>query len=331
MTAVCVAIVGLGRIGATNRDVGEVPRSHLSAVRATRGLRLSALIDHDAQALARVPDTLAGEDVLRALSVAALPHGEIDILIDATDQQDRAALLRTAGERGARLAILEKPVAPNVRDGLALRKVVADTGMIVRVNFHRRFDGRHRALRPEAAPHLVQAVYGGGLLNNGSHLVDLLLDWMGPVAAVRAMPPSADQSDDPSIGFELRFESGAAGRVDALTGIGWNVFEARFFGPFGRIDLTNGGADLSRAEPVESLIYPGYTHLRSVPTGGTAPVSGLTHLYAAARDAIAKGLSMAGATIEDAIAGLAVIDAVKRSAAEGAAWLSVSVPKPVEV
>jgi predicted dehydrogenase len=329
VTDIRVGIVGLGRVGAVYPDIGDQPRCHLSAARMTPGLSVTVLVDRDEAACRRALNMMADEHPLCLSDVSELPAGAVDILVDATDEPNRLKFLRAAVKQGAALAILEKPVAASLEKIDDLRHV--ETGpTTVRVNFHRRLDGRHRRLRPGEPPRLVQAVYCGGLMNYGTHLVDLVHDWMGSITAVRALASTGD-THDPTIGFDMAFESGATGRIDALPNPGWDVFEIRFFGAFGRIDLTNGGADAHISVPAEDHIYAGYTHLAEEAAGVTRPVGGLAELYAAAWDHIKGGTPMPGATLEDAARGMAVIEGVRRSASDGGSWITVRIPGKTKV
>ncbi len=318
MTSVKVAIVGLGRIGARYASADGVPRNHVAAVLATPGLALSAVVDEDPAAREASREIAAAAGARMLESIAELEAGVAEVLVDATGSPDRRPVLAAAQRIGARLVVVEKPVAADLPGAVALAEAADGSGLTVRVNFQRRLDARHASLKPDEAPALVQGAYAKGLLNYGSHLVDLLLDWMGPVEAVRAHGDAAE-GDDPSIGFDIRFRNGGTGSIAALPGLGWDVFELTFFGRFGRIDLHNGGANLSQALPMPDAIYPGYTHLvaNDMPT---APVAGLAELHAAAREHVLAGAAMPGTTPREAVLGLAIIDAVRRSASTGCGW-----------
>jgi predicted dehydrogenase len=202
MTDVRVAIVGLGRMGAGYPDAAGQPRNHLSAAARADGIRVTALIDSDPLQLRKaggLPEA-GGAKLLDSLD--QLPVDAVDVLVDATGNGDRSPVIRQAVACGVDVVILEKPVAASPVEAGLLHRTVQNSAVKVRVNVQRRLDPRHLAIRSELKPRpqTVLAAYGKGLQNYGSHLVDLILDWMGAVAEVRANNPWT-AGPDPSIGF----------------------------------------------------------------------------------------------------------------------------------
>lgn len=314
-----VAIVGLGRIGATYPSAGGVPRSHLAAVLGTPGMRVGALVDADEAARQAAARLAPGAACVASLDAVAA--GSIDLVVDARPPMNRAALVRAAAAKGARGVILEKPVAMDVAGAAEVVAAARETGLAVRVNFHRRFDAGHQRTKTAMGekPIGALAVYGKGLANYGSHLIDLMLEWMGPIAAVRAEERDRAEGSDPSIGFDVRFTSGAEAAVRTLPAAAFDVLDVTFFGAATRVDLMNGGAmrRLSRAMP--DLVYPGYTHLAET-ASETSPVAGLAELHAAFSAHLNSGAPLTGATAADALAGMIVLEAVRVSHAGGGVW-----------
>lgn len=318
-----VAIVGLGRIGATYPSAGGVARSHLAAVLGTPGMRIAALVDADETAREAAARLAPGAACVARLD--ELAAGSIDLVVDARPPTNRAALVRTAAAKGARGVILEKPVAADVAGAAEVAASARETGLAVRVNFHRRFDAGHQRAKNAMgeAPIGALAVYGKGLANYGTHLADLMLEWMGPIAAVRAVTSDSAAGSDPSLGFDLRFASGAEAAVRVLPAANFDVLDVTFFGASTRVDLMNGGAmrRLSRAMP--DLVYPGYTHLAET-ASETSPVAGLAELHAAFAAHLNSGAPLTGATAADALAGMIVLEAVRVSHAGGGVWTDAS-------
>jgi predicted dehydrogenase len=320
-----VAIVGLGRIGAGYPDADGLPRNHLVAAARTNGVRVTAIIENDKRKLCTVGQRAEANGSMLLEDLKQLPAGVADVLIDATANDDRTAVIQRAIACGIPVVILEKPFAATAPQAAELGQLIRDSSVKVRVNFHRRIDARHLAIRKEirSLPQIVMATYSKGLRNYGSHLVDLILHWMGPIAEVRTNSPWSVESD-PTVGFDLRFADGRHGTVTALQGVNWDVFEAAFFGNFGRVDLLNGGASIELRRPVEDLIYPGYTHLeRDNSASSTGAVSGLAELYCGLRDHFAINGTLPGTTVDEAVHGTFVLDAIERSARTGGDWQHV--------
>jgi predicted dehydrogenase len=329
-----VAIVGLGRIGAGNVGLaGNLPLSHLAAARAVEGLSIVGLVDTDPAARAaalREHPGLSPEIVRRSVDeLGALDDG---IAVLATPPAGREALFSALLDRKPRVVILEKPLAEGLAEARVIAAAAERSGVALRVNFHRRFDARHRRWRDIAprAPRLVAMRYGKGLFNYASHMIDLLMDWYGAIDSVQALDPIPAGGFDPTVGFRCRVAAGFDAIALAIDGVGYDQFEIDIFGPEERIEMRAGGADIRRHVPVDSLHYRGYRHLSErEDERDVGPVGGFVELYRAARDHIATGAPLEGCDGPSALAGMAVLDAILRSAAAGGAPCapSYSLPK----
>jgi predicted dehydrogenase len=105
-----------------------------------------------------------------------------------------------------------------------------------------------------------------------------------------------------------------------VDGLGYDQFEIDIVGPDSRVEMRAGGAEIRRYAPVDDLHYKGYRHLAEVEAERDfGPVGGFVELYRAARDHIAAGAPFGGCDGRAALANMAVLDAVLRSAAAGGA------------
>jgi predicted dehydrogenase len=319
-----VAIVGLGRIGAGNVGLaGDLPLSHLAALRAVDGLAPVALVDADATARAALPRDHPG--IAPAMVMAGLDEvGTLDggIAVLATPPAGRASLLAEVLQRKPKVVIVEKPLALDIAEARSMVAAAERAGAALRVNFHRRFDARHRrwrALAPKS-PRAIALRYGKGLFNYASHMVDLLMDWYGPVAEVRALGPVPIGASDPNPGFVCRMAAGFDAVAMGVDGLDYDLFEIDILGSDSRVEMRAGGAEIHRYVPVQDLHYRGYRHLAErEDERDIGPVGGFVELYEAARDHIAEGAPLGGCDGRSALANMAVLDAVLRSAAAGGA------------
>ena len=194
---ITVAVIGLGGIG-SRYETDVLPRSHVASVLATPGLLLGAVVDtnHEArEAFRKQWPAAAKASVLSSLD--ELSGGKADVIALCTPVAGRSSLVEAALARKPRLLVLEEPMSSNAAEARAIAAIAERHGIPVRVNFHRRFDRRHRALRQSlpGTPRYVAMRYGKGLFNYGSHLIDFLIDWFGPVQEVQALSSEAGGAD----------------------------------------------------------------------------------------------------------------------------------------
>lgn len=317
-----VAIIGLGRVGAGNIGLaGDLPLSHLSAARVVEELSLVALVDADPAARAAVLRDYAGVApaiVMPSVDGVASLEGGIAVL--ATPPAARAALLTAVLQRKPRVVIVEKPLALDLAEARAMVTVAGRAGVALRVNFHRRFDPRHRRWRVRAprSPRLVALRYSKGLFNYASHMIDLLMDWYGAVDFVQALGRAPEGTTDPAISFRCRMAAGFDAMVMGVDGLNYDQFEVDIFGADERVEMRAGGADIRRHVPVEDLHYRGYRHLAErEDERDIGAVGGFVELYQAARAHIVDSAPLGGCDGQAALANMAVLDAVLRSAASG--------------
>lgn len=319
-----MAVAGLGRVGALYPEpAGMPPRTHLSAIRATPGLVVAAIVDPDpsARAAARQRHGL-GSKAVEAESLADLPEDiRPSMVVLAGPAHARSDGMAAALARGARLVFCEKPLAGTAAVAERILSAAAGAGAAIRVNFQRRMDPAH--VRARAAfsgrPLAVQIRYANGLENYGSHLIDFLLDWLEPPAKVRAESPG----DGESPSFRLRYADGLEATAIGLVGAGYDVFEIDLHYAQGRLELANGGVERRVWRPLADRHYPGYTHLAlDAHASSNGPVEGLHQFYAAARDYLCEGAPLPGCDGAAALLGLRIIGAIRHSAA-GGIWMNV--------
>lgn len=314
-----VVIVGLGRIGAGNVELaGATPLSHLAAVRAVEGFAVTGLVDPDPTMRG-----VAGADIVKGPApvsdLSELPQGTGEVIAICTPVDSHPQVLEKALARKPRVVIVEKPLAHSFNDARRMVTQAEKAGAVLRVNFNRRFDGRFVRWRVKTtAPSAVVARYGKGLMNYGSHLIDLMLDWYGRVDSVQALGVSADRSVDASQGFRCRMAAGFDVTAIGIDGLSYDQLEIDVMRRDDRVELRAGGADIRRYVPSEGLYYKGYRHLTEVEADrDTAPVGGFVELYAAIARHLNSGALLSGCDGQAALEGMAVLEAVRRSAASG--------------
>ncbi len=309
-----VAVLGLGRIGASN--VGLAPDAqvnHVGAILDTPGLKLAIALDPDGRACATAHDIWGARlpKPVRALEENAQP---VDIVTICGPTGARRAQFSDALRLRPRVIVCEKPLAEDESTAIDLLRMAQERGIPVVVNFNRRFDPSTQAFGQmmTTAPVSIHARYGKGVLNQGSHLVDLLTWWFGPFLYVGALSDRGS-APDPVISFHGRLESGPQVLVEGIRGATYEVFDMEFSFPDRMLQYGEGGSVRRILEPQPSRVYRGLSFL-GVKRTDTGPVSGFAELYAAIRDHLLRGAPLTGCSGQQALQGQRVLDAVVLSA-----------------
>ncbi|RMF89527.1 MAG: gfo/Idh/MocA family oxidoreductase, partial [Nitrospinota bacterium] len=230
-------------IGFAILGTGMVARYHQQAIAANaeRGARLIAVGHYDASRFAEIGarfgvPCLALEDLLK--------HPEVDVICICTPSGQHAAQAMAAARAGKHV-LVEKPMAVTLSEAEEMITTCASTGVRLGVVLQRRaeplFQRIKTAIQQGALGTLTlgcvtipyfrpQAYYdqadwrgtwaldgGGVLMNQGIHLVDLLLWYMGDPVQVQASADTLqrDIAVEDTLVATLRFASGALATITA--------------------------------------------------------------------------------------------------------------------
>ena len=280
-------VVGAGRIGfSLGLDrLREQPASHALALAGHPRVRLAGAVDIDPARLSAWQKQFPHTNTYRDLE-AALTVEKPEIVVIAVPEAAHAAVALAVFPHRPRLVILEKPVAPNLKEAAAIVRAAARHRVPVSVNHERRFSldyvrardwlrdkriGEVHAVRAalwSGAPVWTRGAERDGacsLLHDGTHLVDTVRFLLGR------------DLERITVDFMRR---GRGGRVDQLFfhgTAGKDVFvelelagnkrvfdfEIEVTGAAGRLHLGNGFLRLMRRAP--SRLYSGFYSLRRDP------------------------------------------------------------------
>ncbi|MCW2982658.1 MAG: oxidoreductase, partial [Conexibacter sp.] len=226
-----VALAGYGLAGSA---------FHAPLIAATDGLELAAVVTRDpgrrAQLAAEHPQAVAVDALADALDA-------VDVVAIASPNRFHAELAQAAIEAG-RHVIVDKPLAVTAADAGALAAAARAAGVVLSVFHNRRWDDDFLTLRRVAGegrlgtllrvesrfdrwrPQIRQGAWrehadpadgGGLLLDLGSHLVDQMVQLLGPVSTVYAeldvRRPGAAVEDD--VFLALAHAGGARSHLSA--------------------------------------------------------------------------------------------------------------------
>lgn len=275
-------VIGCGRIGSSFDEGAAVapPASHAGAYARHAGVRLAALCDADA---GRVADAARHWDVeLACTSVDdALERARPALVSVCTPDETHAAVLeRVLQAPGVRAVLAEKPLARTVAEAERIVALAKERGVLLLVNYSRRFHPAYRRLREELAAGvlgevmLVSGYYSKGVLHNGSHWFDLARWLAGEARVVYASHAFDEYPGDPTVHVDLVFASGARGRLNGMRQSDYALFEVDIMGTRGRVRLL-GGPRFEWSVARDSDRYPGFRHLQPLRVDAPAPESAI--------------------------------------------------------
>ncbi|MDG4663154.1 Gfo/Idh/MocA family oxidoreductase [Mycobacterium sp. 236(2023)] len=334
------------RIGLVGYGVGG-RYFHTPFIQAAKGCELVGVVARSAQRVAEVEADLPGMPVYGSLG--ALLDAGVDAVAISTPPQTRRELVLEAVGRGVHV-VADKPFAPSAAAGRELVDAAEAAGVLLSVFHNRRWDTDITTLRgvldsggvgdvwrfdsrmDQDDPKTFEAGPEGGLLRDlGSHVVDQALWLLGPAVAVTANLDWVDAPEGRSdAGFVITIShvGGAHSHLSASKLNHVNSRELRLFGSRGSYVSTQQDVQVQAVFagrlPADDPDHWGYEVEERwgvlSTADGTRAVPSEQGAYADYYARFAAAVAGAGpqpVPAAEAIATLAVLDAARRSAADG--------------
>lgn len=329
-----VGVVGLGRFGRLHADIlADLP-----------GVELAALCDSRQETLAELPE--AWQEALITTDYAhCLDDARLDAIHIVTPDDLHVEMIRQALARGLAVFV-EKPLATTYADAQAVVEEARAAGVLLQVGFVLRYEPRHAYLKEQIeagvlgrlaslrlkrhAPQSWFHTYGHTIhpmLESTIHDIDLCVWYVDqPCRQVYAVDRSFLGADGPDTSIALlEFAEGTVAMVDASwlvpAGAPWSTVELggtidadlEIMGTRGtaRLDFLEAGFSVWTEEGAAYPEVSAWPRIMGVTQGALR--AELADFVASVR----TGQPSSIASVEDAVAGLAIVEAIQRSVQEG--------------
>jgi predicted dehydrogenase len=247
-------VVGFGKIGASYAKDPIMAKhypfaTHAQVLAAHPDFLWDAVVDPAEDALASARSDWKISNAVRTFK--DLPQGyDPEVAVIATPPQTRLAVLDKIPT--LRAVLVEKPLGQTLKDSRAFLADCRRRNILVQVNYWRRADRVFRDLATGRLEELVgrpQAVfglYGNGLLNNGSHMVDFVRMLFGEIVEVRADGAAAPAGAAPFPGdvhvpFHLNMKTGLTVSFQPLDFAEYRENGLDIWGEKGRLSILQEG------------------------------------------------------------------------------------------
>jgi predicted dehydrogenase len=299
--------------------------SHAQVLAAHPAFDWTSVIDPDPAARAAAQVDWGVANALTPDATAGL--ADVEVAVIATPPDARLDLI--AAMPALRAVLVEKPLGISLAASRAFLDVCAARGVAVQVNLWRRADEGFRALADGrlaelvGTPRAVSAVYGNGLLNNGTHLVDLARMLFGEVAAVQRIGVALPFVEGPIPGddnraFALAMGAGPTVACQPVRFAAYRENGLSIWGERGRLDILNEGLTWQVFPVAENRAMQGereIVHDAPKPLASTVGVA-LYRMYDNLA-AVLAGTAAPWSDGESALRTSLVVDAIAAAPADG--------------
>ena len=266
-----VLIVGCGNIGGTFDQVRKPdawPLTHAGAYKRHGAFRITGCADPD-HARRKVFQQHWGVSKAFDSCAQAVDSGERwDVVSICSPTANHFADVMSILPSRPRLIFCEKPLAPTTAEAEALVQACAAAEVLLAVNHTRRWApdvrelGRQIAVGQHGEIRAANARYSKGVLNNGSHLLDLLSFWLGPLELLAAGRAFHDfWSDDPTVPALLGTSCGVSVNLGCAHAADYSLFEVELVTSTAVIAMEDGGLAWRLRLPGISAQFAGYRAL----------------------------------------------------------------------
>jgi predicted dehydrogenase len=199
-----------------------------------------------------------------------LIHESLDILSICTAKEQHYQIVKRAVEKGIKIIFCEKPFTGDVKKAEELIKLCARNKILLAINYTRRYTPGHQEVKKLIDRYAlgkiqtVNCLYTKGIINNGSHVINLLQFLFGNIKRVQALSPLTKCQEikvDYNLDLLLYFPGGFSAFVKSLPARYFSLFEIDIIGTLSRIKVTESGFNIRWYNMIKSKVFPGYREL----------------------------------------------------------------------
>lgn len=263
------AVVGCGRIGAEEKHYNKKiqPGTHAGAYLMNKKIQLVALVDKDKDKLAAArkyfPETRLYTDIEDMLK-----KHKIDIISIATPTKCHYNDVLCAARYKCRAVVCEKPLSYKIAEARRMIVACKKNGSQLFVNHQRHFDPLLQKWSRKIKQGLLGEIYQGnayyynGLMNNGTHLVDLLIFFGGdPVSVVgRFNEKTSSTSEDMNVDGLIIFKNDTLVSLQSL-GKNYGYADLTLLGEKGMFSIRDLGFRIEYRKKIRNRNFKGYFEL----------------------------------------------------------------------
>lgn len=266
-----VLMVGCGNIAGgfdQARAQSDLPYTHAGAYRRDGRFNITVCVEPDD---ARREGFMAAWGVpigLRSVDEVLNSVHQFDVISICSPTSCHAHDLEVALRLKPKLIFCEKPFTSSLADTERLVEECQKSNVLLAVNHTRRWDPEVVKLQAEMqAGHWGQlrsvvGYYNKGILNNGSHMVDLLHLLVGTMSIVKVGQPVHDFfPDDPAVPVWLESAQGVSIHLACGHAQDYALFELQLIFSRGVLIMEEGGMYWRERRAEDSATFKGYRKL----------------------------------------------------------------------
>jgi len=267
-------MIGCGNIAGKfdeGQSPDDLPFTHAGAYKQDGRFTITACADPDDKRRAEFMAAWAVSTGFRSIDEALASGLRFDIISICSPTSCHAADLTQALRLKPKLIFCEKPVTRSLAETEKMVAACRNAAIPLAVNYTRRWDPDILRLKKDMLAEKwgqlrsVSGVYNKGILNNGSHMLDLLHFLVGSLDLINVGHPVYDFfSDDPTIPVWLKTtQHDVPIQLVGAHAQDYAIFELQLIFSLGVLTMEDGGLFWRERRAVESAKFKGYRMLET--------------------------------------------------------------------
>jgi predicted dehydrogenase len=261
-------IIGLGNIGLLyDINKHDCIFSHTKACLSHKDINLLYGIDPDNNKR-KLFTEITGKTAYSSIDSIQADSEHIDLVIISTPSTLRSEIVARVILLKPACILMEKPIATSYNEAIAIIQQLKTLHIHVLVNYFRYFIPKIQNIQNfiKDRGRVLRGVchYSGGLINNASHYISLILQLMGHPESVSVVEDCKRQtSSDYHIMFKMNYEYSSILFIPMFAS-NYDIGEVDLLLEKGRVRLENYGEDIYCYESREDKFFKGYQRLEKV-------------------------------------------------------------------
>lgn len=318
-----VLLVGCGNIAGgfdQVRSSGDLPYTHAGAYLQDGRFKITVCIEPDDNRRTEFMAAWGIPKGYRSIKEVLDSSYQFEVISICSPTICHADDLETALRLKPKLIFCEKPITPSVTDSELLLAKSSKAGTLLAVNYTRRWDPDITKLQASIRAgqwgplRSIVGHYNKGILNNGSHMLDLLDLLIGPMNIVKVGSPVYDFfPGDPTVPVWLEGPNNLPVYLICGHAEDYAFFELQLVFPQGVLTMEEGGMFWRERLASDSKIFTGYRSL----DGGIRRGGGYSRAMLQAVDNIYRTINQGdqlASTGESALAAQRICEEIKHQA-----------------
>lgn len=262
-------VIGAGNIGAFfDSPQSQSVLTHAHAYCKNHLCELVGFVDSDYARAVRAAKIWGG-GAFRTVQ-EAFRSGPIDIVSVSASTASHSRIMAELADTSVRGILLEKPIASTMKEADAILSLFARKKPIVTVNYTRRFLDEFQRMKASIQSGIygsfvtAHCYFSGGILNNGSHFIDLLNFLLGKRSEVCAVIGQKRKEKDPKCSVVLKVHKNQYVYLMSAHQQTYSIFDMEFLFERRKIIVRDSDCTIDEFAVQPDPLWKGYSRLKKV-------------------------------------------------------------------